>query len=94
MDRVECDKYAALSDVLRVHDYGYVRHLKEFCARIPKPMDFDRKIRVEAFDEAGDTTVSHFSAEASFSAAGVIIEAVDRYFFFQIDSSHSVFFVS
>jgi hypothetical protein len=49
-------------------------------------MDFDRKIRVEAFDEAGDTTVSHFSAEASFSAAGVIIEAVDRYFFFQVFS--------
>tara|TARA_R110002050_G_scaffold217952_3_gene353925 strand:+ start:262 stop:708 length:447 start_codon:yes stop_codon:yes gene_type:complete len=75
--QVECEKTAPLSDILRVHDYGYLHDFTEFCMRIPKPNSETGKAQIALLDR-GDTTVSHFTAIASLRAAGCVLEAVDR----------------
>ena len=80
VDRVLCDKPAALSDVLRVHDYGYLRHLTEFCGKLSKFTDGPPH-ETSVYDH-GDTSVSQLTAAASMHAAGAVIEAVDRFLFF------------
>lgn len=64
---------AQMSDVLRVHDYAYVKTLQELCAGLP---DAERTQRVGELD--GDTTVSDGTFEAAMRAAGSVVEAVDR----------------
>ena len=79
VDRVLCDKPAALSDVLRVHDYAYLRHLTDFCGKLSKFIDGPP--HETAVYDHGDTSVSQLTAAASMHAAGAVIEAVDRFFF-------------
>ena len=78
VDKVLCNKPAPLADILRVHDYGYLRNLTDFCRRLSKPSEEQKNgIDCEVFD-AGDTNVSYYSTLASLHAAGTVIEAVDR----------------
>jgi acetoin utilization deacetylase AcuC-like enzyme len=60
----------ALSHILRVHDYHYVRKIQKLCESIP-----DDPRCVSHLD--GDTAVSHRSYEAALRAAGSVVEAVD-----------------
>ena len=61
---------AAAADVLRVHDWGYVRALQAACASIP-----DSTLAVGHLD--GDTAVSAKSFDAALVAAGGVCDAVD-----------------
>lgn len=60
---------AAISDVLRVHDYTYIKRLESVCAEIQGD-------EVKNLD--GDTAVSAKSFEAAMYAAGAICHAIDQ----------------
>ncbi|KAL3827158.1 hypothetical protein ACHAXA_006713 [Cyclostephanos tholiformis] len=62
---------AALSDVLKVHEYPYIERMSKLCAATP-----DHPRAIQTLD--ADTTVSHWSFEAALRAAGSVCEAVDR----------------
>jgi acetoin utilization deacetylase AcuC-like enzyme len=60
---------AAMSDVLRVHDYTYIKKVQAGCAEI-------KGDEVKNLD--GDTAVSAKSFEAAMRAAGAICHAIDQ----------------
>lgn len=62
---------AALSDVLKVHEYLYIERTSKLCAATP-----DHPRAIQTLD--ADTTVSHWSFEAALRAAGSVCEAVDK----------------
>ena len=59
---------ADMADVLRVHDWSYVRQVQGTCDHIPE----DELGRLD-----GDTTVSTESFEAALHAAGAVCHAID-----------------
>jgi acetoin utilization deacetylase AcuC-like enzyme/ankyrin repeat protein len=59
-----------MSDVLRVHDWPYVRRLERACAELPE--DDDAIGRLDA-----DTAVSRGTYAAALAAAGAVVHAVD-----------------
>ena len=62
---------AALTDVLKVHEYPYIERMSKLCSATP-----DHPRAIQTLD--ADTTVSHWSFEAALRAAGSVCEAVDR----------------
>lgn len=62
---------AAISDVLRCHEYEYVEKISQMCASIP-----DHPSAIAHLD--ADTAVSRWSYEAALRAAGSVCEAVDK----------------
>ena len=67
----EGSKRAALGDVLRVHDWKYVRHIQNVCASLPDDPD-----AIGHLD--GDTAVSRRTFAAALAAAGAVCTAVDE----------------
>ena len=61
----------AISDVLKVHDYGYVESISQMASTIP-----DHPNAIAHLDP--DTAISHWSFEAAMRAAGSVCEAVDK----------------
>ena len=64
---------ATISDILRVHEYAYVKHLLSSCAAVPSLENGD--VTVQRFDR--DTVISANSYKAATKGAGVVIAAVD-----------------
>jgi acetoin utilization deacetylase AcuC-like enzyme/ankyrin repeat protein len=62
---------AALSDVLKCHEYEYVEKISELCLSIP-----DHPLAIAHLD--ADTAVSRWSFESALRAAGSVCEAVDK----------------
>lgn len=62
---------AAISDVLKCHEYEYVEKISHLCSAIP-----DHPATVAHLDP--DTAVSRWSFEAALRAAGSVCEAVDK----------------
>lgn len=62
---------AAMADILRVHEWNYVRGLQAACASIP-----DLPSCIGRLD--GDTAISHRTFLAARVAAGSVCEAVDK----------------
>jgi len=62
---------AALSDVLKVHEYPYIERVSKLCSATP-----DHPRAIQTLD--ADTTVSRWSFEAALRAAGSVCEAVDK----------------
>lgn len=62
---------AAISDVLKVHEYTYVESISQMASTIP-----DHPNAIAHLDP--DTAISHWSFEAAMRAAGSICEAVDK----------------
>lgn len=62
---------APLADILRVHEWAYVRQLQRLCAAIP-----DDPAAIGQLD--GDTAVSHGTFRAALVAAGAVCDAVDQ----------------
>ncbi|GKY96269.1 hypothetical protein MPSEU_000586400 [Mayamaea pseudoterrestris] len=62
---------AAISDVLKVHEYSYVETISQVSSSIP-----DIPQAVANIDP--DTAISHWSFEAAMRAAGSVCEAVDK----------------
>lgn len=60
---------ASMSDVLRVHEWSYVRELQNLCATLGDNT-------IGHLD--GDTAVSSGSFKAALAAAGAVIRAVDQ----------------
>jgi acetoin utilization deacetylase AcuC-like enzyme len=60
-----------MTDVLRVHDWGYVRKLKDACAQLGS----DESV-VHNLD--ADTAISRGSLRAALKAAGSVCHAVDE----------------
>lgn len=71
---VKESKLAVISDILRVHEWSYVRKVQECCASIESsdPEDADGLLQLD-----GDTTVSRDSYLAAVAAAGAVCEGVD-----------------
>ena len=66
---------ATMADVLRVHEYPYVRKIQRICERIP---DWNTSPNGALGTIDGDTEVCHDSFTAALCAAGAVVEAVDR----------------
>ena len=64
---------AAMSDVLRVHEWPYVRRIQGFCDSIPS--DPEGEGGIGSLD--GDTTLCHDSFTAALCAAGAVTHGVD-----------------
>ena len=64
-------RLAPIGDVLRVHEWSYVRSLQHLCSAIP-----DTPGAVGHLD--GDTAISHGTFQAALAAAGGVCEAIDR----------------
>jgi acetoin utilization deacetylase AcuC-like enzyme/ankyrin repeat protein len=62
---------AALSDVLKCHEYEYIEKISELCLSIP-----DHPLAIAHLD--ADTAVSRWSFESALRAAGSVCEAVDK----------------
>ena len=60
-----------MADILRVHDWSYVRSIQHLCASIPA----DPAV-VGHLD--GDTAISHGTFDAALVAVGGICNAVDQ----------------
>ena len=60
-----------IADVLRVHDYAYVKKIRTLCAQI----DDDPNV---TSDLDADTGGSHRSFESAMQAAGAVTHAIDR----------------
>jgi hypothetical protein len=71
---VKESKLAVISDILRVHEWSYVRKVQECCTSIESsdPEDADGLLQLD-----GDTTVSRDSYLAAVAAAGAVCEGVD-----------------
>lgn len=66
----ESSQQAAISDILRVHDWPYVRKIQAACASI-----LDEPETLGHLD--GDTAISHGTFKAALAAAGAMCSAVD-----------------
>ena len=65
---------AKISDVLRVHEWHYIRHVREVCECLS-----DNGNDVDGIGSLdGDTQLSRFTYDAAFVAAGASILAVDK----------------
>lgn len=62
---------AAITDVLKVHDYNYIQKVSRVCSQLP-----DHPRALATLDP--DTAVSRWSFEGAMRAAGSVCEAVDR----------------
>jgi len=62
---------AAMSDILKVHEYSYVENVSQICSQLP-----DHPNAIATLD--ADTAISRWSFEAAMRAAGSVCEAVDR----------------
>lgn len=62
---------AAISDVLKCHEYEYVEKISQMCAAIP-----DHPSAIAHLD--ADTAISRWSFESAMRAAGSVCEAVDK----------------
>ncbi|KAL4440406.1 hypothetical protein ABPG75_003407 [Micractinium tetrahymenae] len=67
----EGSKRAAIGDVLRVHDWNYVRRIQTVCDALPDDPD-----AIGQLD--GDTAVSRNTFKAALAAAGAVCTAVDE----------------
>ena len=67
----DCDP-CALTDVLRIHDWGYLRKLRDACAQLVHAGD---ESAVHNLD--GDTAISGGSWRAALKAAGSVCHAID-----------------
>lgn len=67
----ERPRRAALGDILRVHDWAYVRKIQAVCEKIP-----DDPSDIGHLD--GDTAISHRTFAAALAAAGATTHAVDE----------------
>ena len=67
----ETSRRGCMADILRVHDWSYVRSLQHMCASIP-----DIPAVVGHLD--GDTAISNGTFRAALAAVGGICNAVDR----------------
>jgi ankyrin repeat protein len=67
----ERPRRAALGDVLRVHDWAYVRKIQAACAQVPASPG-----SIGHLD--GDTAISHATFAAALGAAGATCHAVDE----------------
>ena len=65
---------APLSDVLRVHDFDYVRHLRQSCAAAPA--EAPQAARPDACLDS-DTRISPGSLDAALAGCGAALVAVD-----------------
>lgn len=72
---VENGKSAALVDVLRVHEWAYVRKVQEHCAGIASDDPEDEEEGYAHLD--GDTAISSDTYNAALAAAGAVCQAVD-----------------
>lgn len=69
-------KPAALSDVLRVHEWSYIRHLQAQCEAIES---FDPEDEISGLGQLdADTTISKGTFQAALAAAGAVCTAVDK----------------
>lgn len=66
---------AALVDVLRVHEWSYVRKVQEHCAGIASDDPEDEEEGYAHLD--GDTAISSDTYNAALAAAGAVCQAVD-----------------
>jgi acetoin utilization deacetylase AcuC-like enzyme len=65
---------AKMSDVLRVHEWHYIRHVQEVCDTLSDHAD-----DVDGIGSLdGDTQISRFTFDAAFTAAGASILGVDK----------------
>ena len=67
----ESSERGCMADILRVHDWSYVRSLQHMCASIP-----DMPAVVGHLD--GDTAISNGTFQAALVAVGGICNAVDQ----------------
>ena len=67
----ETSRRGCMADILRVHEWSYVRSLQHMCASIP-----DIPAVVGHLD--GDTAISNGTFRAALAAVGGICNAVDR----------------
>ena len=68
-------KLAVLADVLRVHEWAYVRRVQEHCAGIATD---DAENEEKGFAHLdGDTAISSDTYNAALAAAGAVCQAVD-----------------
>ncbi|CAK9251145.1 unnamed protein product [Sphagnum jensenii] len=61
----------SISDVLRVHEWSYIRHIQHSCALLHD----EKAVQLGHLD--GDTAVSNYSFMAALHAAGAVCQAVD-----------------
>lgn len=66
-------KPAELTDVLRVHDWTYVKQVQAICEEIP----IDAKQEVPLHNLDADTAISNDTFNAAMAAAGAVTHAVD-----------------
>ena len=66
-------KKAAISDVLRVHDWSYVKRIQQVCSQV-SPND-EASNGIGHLD--GDTAISNFSFLAALHACGAVCDGVD-----------------
>lgn len=65
---------AAMSDVLRVHEWAYIRKIQGHCEQIhPDPESYHGISNLD-----GDTTLSRLTFEAALRGAGAVCESVDQ----------------
>lgn len=70
---LNCTK-AEISDVLRVHEWSYVKKVKALCEGLtPDPEESEGMHNLD-----GDTAVSRYTYDAALSAAGSVCVAVDK----------------
>eukprot|EP00559_Dactyliosolen_fragilissimus_P009586 CAMPEP_0184865290 /NCGR_PEP_ID=MMETSP0580-20130426/17567_1 /TAXON_ID=1118495 /ORGANISM="Dactyliosolen fragilissimus" /LENGTH=1213 /DNA_ID=CAMNT_0027364421 /DNA_START=103 /DNA_END=3744 /DNA_ORIENTATION=+ len=62
---------AAMADILKVHEYGYVERISQLCSQLS-----DHPNAIASLD--ADTTISRWSFESAMRAAGSVCDAVDR----------------
>ena len=68
----EC-RMAAMSDVLRVHEWSYIRRIQGHCEQIrPDPEAYGGMSNLD-----GDTTLSRLTFEAALRGAGAVCQGVD-----------------
>lgn len=77
----ECRR-AAISDVLRVHEWSYVSRIENVCSSIAPPLDGVSEedysnMRGAIMHLDGDTALSRLSYSAALRAAGSVCQAVD-----------------
>eukprot|EP01038_Epipyxis_sp_PR26KG_P006205 gene6205-8545_t len=71
--QIECQP-AAMADILRVHEWNYIRQVQQRCDAVLDGVSEEANI---AFLD-GDTTISKGSFKAAVHSAGAVCEAVDK----------------
>lgn len=66
---------ASIADILRVHEFSYIDHIKGLCSSIPEHStgtELDTLLKLDR-----DTFISHESYNAATKGAGVVLAAID-----------------